>query len=223
VTEEFKRAVFKVETSEWKPLRKRVNGEVVETDQQWAEVCFVPNRIGHSKKGPSYRYMAIREVIRQLELPGIERQQSLPFQTMRLSDGCEYKITAIVTNRDLGGEELVGWYRARCGESEQVHGALKDDLAGGKMPSGYFGVDAAWWEIVVLAFNLNAAMKRLVLGEGWIAKRMKAVRFGLIHLPGRIVKRSRQLFVRLGQGHPSNPILFDARRTIVSLAHAPPG
>ena len=223
VTEEFKGAVFKVKTSEWKPLRKRVHGEVVKTDQQWAEVCFVPNRIGHSKKGPEYRYIAIREPLRQLELPGMQRQQSLPFQVVRLSDGCEYKISAIVTNRNLGGEELIEWYRARCGESEQVHGALKGDLAGGKMPSGYFGVDAAWWEIVVLAFNLNAAMKRLVLGEGWIAKRMKAVRFGLIGLPGRIVERSRQLVVRLGQGHPSNPILFDARRTILALAHAPPG
>ena len=41
-----------------------------------------------------------------------------------------------------------------------------------------FGANAAWWAISVLAFNLNSAMKRLVLGGQWVAKRLKAVRFG---------------------------------------------
>lgn len=37
---------------------------------------------------------------------------------------------------------------------------MKEDLAAGKLPSGLFGANA------VRAFNLNPAMKRLVLGEG---------------------------------------------------------
>ena len=43
------------------------------------------------------------------------------------------------------------------------------------MPSGLFGVNAAWWAIVVLAFNLNALMTHLVLPEGWASQRLKAV------------------------------------------------
>jgi hypothetical protein len=37
----------------------------------------------------------------------------------------------------------------------------------------------------VLAHNLNTAVKRLVLGKDWATKRMKALRFRLIGLPGR--------------------------------------
>ena len=70
----------------------------------------------------------------------------------------------MVTNRDLPGDELVRWYRRRCGKGEEVHAVLKEDLAGGRMPSGEFGANAAWWAIVVLAFNLHSAMKWLVLG-----------------------------------------------------------
>ena len=46
---------------------------------------------------------------------------------------------------------------------------LKEDLAGGRMPSGKFGANAAWWAIAVLAFNLNSAMKWLVLGGQWVS------------------------------------------------------
>jgi len=75
-----------------------------------------------------------------------------------------YKVTGIVTSRDLPAEELIWWYRGRCGKSEEAHSIMKADLAGGKLPSQLFGANAAWWQIMILAFNVNAAMKRLVLG-----------------------------------------------------------
>jgi hypothetical protein len=38
-------------------------------------------------------------------------------------------------------------------------------------------------------------MKRLVLGGDWAARRMKALRFHLIALPGRVVWHARRLIV----------------------------
>ena len=35
---------------------------------------------------------------------------------------------------------------------------MKEDLAGGPLPSGKFGQNAAWWWIMVLALNLDAVM-----------------------------------------------------------------
>ena len=64
---------------------------------------------------------------------------------------------------------MIWWSRQRCGKGEEVHSVLKSDLAGGRLPSGLFGANAAWWTISVLAFNLNSAMKRLVLGGQWWA------------------------------------------------------
>lgn len=38
---------------------------------------------------------------------------------------------------------------------------------------------------MIMALNLHAIMKRLVVGKAWMAKRMKEVRFALINPPGR--------------------------------------
>jgi hypothetical protein len=128
-----------------------------------------------------------------------------------------YKVFGVVTNRAIPGDELIWWYRARCGKSEEAHSVMKEDLAGGKLPSGLFGVNAAWWAIMILAFNLNSAMKHLVLGGNWVTKRMKAMRFALINLPGHIIKRSRELIIRLTGGHVSNELLLMIRSRILCL------
>jgi hypothetical protein len=98
---------------------------------------------------------------------------------------------------------------------------MKGDFAGGKLPSGDFGENAAWWWVMILAMNLNTIMKRLVLGGSWATRRMKAIRFSLITIPGRIVERSRELIIRLVKGHPALELYLEARRRIRALAFVP--
>ncbi len=215
VTPEFSRAVYEVAEQGWHPLHRRLASTWVQTGQQWAEVNFVPNWIGHSKKSPEYRFIAIREPLREQPLPGMEAQLELPFPAMRMAGGAWHKVSGLVTNRELAGDEVVRWYRQRCGGGEQVHSVLKSDLAGGRLPSGLFGANAAWWAIAVLAFNLSSAMKRLVLGGQWVSKRLKAVRFALIALPGRVMRRARKLIIRLARDHPSYELLLRARQRII--------
>jgi DDE family transposase len=222
VTKEFKKAVAEVEESEWKPLRKEIKGEMRKTGAEWAEVCFVPNAIARSKNDPVYRYLAIRELLEQPELPGMEGHVELPFPTMGMEKKC-YKVFGIVTNRDVEGNELINWLHQRCGKSEEAHSIMKEDLAGGKLPSSEFGENAAWWWIMILAFNLNSAMKQLVLQGSWVAQRMKAIRFSLIRLPGRVMKHARGLIVRLVRNHPSLAVLVNARQRILELDYAPSG
>jgi|WetSurMetagenome_2_1015567.scaffolds.fasta_scaffold111739_1 hypothetical protein len=220
VSESFKRAVREVEESDWHRLYRKTDRGSVATDQEYAEVCFVPEDLARKKDGPVFRYLAIREVLEQPALSGMDEQQlSLPFPTMNFGS-VKYKVFGIVTNRDIPGDELIWWYRQRCGKSEEAHSVMKEDLAGGRLPSRYFGVNAAWWHIMILALNLNSAMKRLVLGETWVGRRMKAIRFWLIMLPGRVLNRARRLRVRLVGGHPSNETLFEMRRRIFELCES---
>ena len=220
VTKEFRKAV--AEVKEWKPVMNELQGELKPTAKEWAEVCFIPNEIAYTRNAPVYRYIATRELLKQPELPGMEGQVGLPFHTMTI-DKKRYKIFGIVTNRDSEGSELIDWLHKRCGKSEEAHSIMKEDLAGGRLPSADFGENAAWWGIMVLAFNLNTAMKNLVLEDSWAAKRMKALRFSLINLPARVMERSRQLFMRLAGGHPSLEVLLTARKRIMELAYAPSG
>jgi len=215
--------VAEVDPEDWKPLYKTINGKKQKTGTEWAEVCFVPNAIGHSKKGPVYRYLAKREaLVEQQMLPGMGEQIKLPFPTMSVQ-GRRYKIFGVVTNMDWDGERLIHWLHKRCGKSEQVHAVKKEDLAGGKRPSDDFGANAAWWWIMILALNLNAIMKRLVLGSGWESKRMKAIRFSVINLPGRVVRHSRRLIIRLTHNHPSLDLLIEVRKRIKTLRVVPSG
>jgi hypothetical protein len=220
VTEAFRAAVLAMPEDAWKPLIRRVDDKPQQTDQEWAEVGYVPNWAGHSRKRGDYRFLAIREPLRQLVL-GDEAQ--LPFPTQAFGQKGVHKLFGVVTNRKDAGDGVIWWLRERCGKSEEVHSAMKSDLAGGQMPSGLFGANAAWWALTILAFNLNAVMKRLVLGENWATTRMKALRFHLIGLPGRVVSHARKLIIRLGGGAEALATLLDARRAIRALAQEPAG
>jgi hypothetical protein len=220
VTEAFRTAVLATAETEWKPLVRMFDGKPQETDQEWAEVCYVPNWAGYSRKRADYRFLAIREPLRQLPLGDAE---NLPFPTQAFTGKGTYKLFGVVTNRKDTGDQVIWWLRARCGKSEEVHAVIKSDLAGGQLPSGLFGANAAWWALTILAHNLNAAMKRLVLGKGWATKRMKAMRFHLIGLPGRVVSHARQLLIRLGAGDEALETIIVARQRIRALACGPAG
>ena len=82
VTEAFRAAVLATAESEWKPADPTVEGKPHATDQEWAEVGYVPNWAGHSRKRADYRFLAIREPLRQLALGDEEK---LPFPTQALA------------------------------------------------------------------------------------------------------------------------------------------
>ncbi len=217
VTQEFRKAVEEVSEGNWQALYRENNGKKEKTGREWAEVCFVPNKICHSKKG-KYRYLATREELKQEELPGMEKsEETFLFPVMRMKES-RYKVFGIVTNMDWSGDVLIPWLYERCGKSEEAHAAMKNDFAGGRFPSGDFGENAAWWWIMILAYNLNVLMKRLVLGESWVNKRMKAIRFGFINIAARVIEHSRRLYIRISAKHPCSVLLMGARQRIYQLA-----
>lgn len=218
ITASFRQAVHEVAEDQWFPvLRTDPDGRQYDTGQQWAEVCYVPSWAGSRKRGADYRFVATRELLRQQpELPCCETGED-PDQ-VQTSGSERYKIRGIVTNRTVDGNELIQWYRERCGKSEEVHAVMKDDLAGGKLPSGAFGENAAWWGIMILSLNLNAAMKRLVLPKSWARKRFKAIRFGLINLAGKVRVRSRQLQILISPRQQAYALLLHIRERISKIA-----
>ena len=56
-----------------------------------------------SKRAPDYRFLAIREPLRELDLGDAEQ---LPFPTMSFGTLGRYKLFGLVTNRTLPGDEL---------------------------------------------------------------------------------------------------------------------
>ena len=50
----FKKAALEVADNEWHQIYSERDGVRVKTDQQWAEVCYVPDWVSYSKKNPDY-------------------------------------------------------------------------------------------------------------------------------------------------------------------------
>jgi hypothetical protein len=78
LTSEFKAAVAQLGSADSHRLSRTVNGQRRETDQEWAEAGFVPNTLSTRKGGPTYRFMAIREPLEQLDLSGKVTDQRSP-------------------------------------------------------------------------------------------------------------------------------------------------
>ncbi len=99
----------------------------------------------------------------------------------------------------MTASEVVRFAHERCGHGEEVHAVLKQDLAGGMMPSGKFGANAAWWQLAVLSTNVNALLRRCAFGRDWLWTRMKQVRLSWVHLVAKVVRhaRTRQLVFQM--------------------------
>ena len=134
--------------------------------------------------------------------------------------GRAYRVKGIVTNLDGAGADVIRWHYERCGKSDEAHAVMKIELAGGCLPSGKFGANAAWWAIMVLAYNLHAAMRLLALPDTLKKKRLKAIRFAVIDVSGRVVEHSRQLYIRVGRDHPALKWLRQMRQMITGPALA---
>jgi len=225
VTPGFRQSALAVESGAWHPYYRVVDGMRVKTNQEWAEVCYVPQGSAQRKSDPDYRFIAIREVLAQPSLPDMSEQLTLPFPTIEVAteDGSKtYKLFGLVTNLTWHGDRIIRWLRERCGKSEEVHSVQKEDFAGGTLPSADFGANAAWWHIMVLALNLSVIFKRMVLEGEWANRRMKALRFGIINLPGSFVMHANRTYLKLSTDPTTFAELVAARKKIAAMKRPPP-
>jgi hypothetical protein len=172
-------AIGKVPEEGWEPYGKPHAVEI----RECAEVSFVPGEKSEHKDTQPLRYIAIR--IRQ-------RQDSL------FADGNKVKHFAVVSNiREWKAHRLIEWHREKAGTIEGVHEVFKNELGAGVMPSKYFGTNAAWLRLAVMAHNVMTVLKRLALPAELLTARPKRLRFLIFNTPGRLVYHARRMVLRL--------------------------
>jgi Transposase DDE domain group 1 len=118
-------------------------------------------------------------------------------------DGSKARHFAIVGNIwEWSAERLIQWHREKAGTIEGVHNVVKNELAGGVMPSKYFGANAAWLRLAVIAHNVLTALKRLALPADLLRARPKRLRFLIFNTAGRLVHHARMLLLRVAGTAP---------------------
>jgi hypothetical protein len=179
MSEALRAAVLAVPEGEWKPYGEPPAGE----KRECAEVPFVPTEKSEHKDTKPLRYVGIR----------IRKDQGELFE-----DGTRTRHFAILSNIwEWTAGKLIQWHREKAGTIEAVHDVVKNELAGGVMPCGRFGSNAAWLRLAVLAHNVMTALKRLALPADLLTARPKRLRFLLFHTPGRVVHHARKVWLRL--------------------------
>ena len=94
-------------------------------------------------------------------------------------------------------EAVLNLRNARCGDAERAHDALKNGRAGGTMPSGRFGANAAWWLAALLAHNLHTLTAWWSLDEDLARATWKRFRRVLLVHAGRLIESGRQRILRM--------------------------
>lgn len=170
-------AVAQVPEKSWKTFATEADG----TLRQWAEVVFVPGEAGEKKESQPLRYVGLR---------------LLKPQGTLFADGSDRHHHAVVTNLDWDGAKLLNWHREKAGSIEHVHDEVKNALGGGHMPSQHFAVNAAWFKMALLAYNVASAIKGLCFSPEERTARFKRYRLLLVHLAGRMSRFQCKLRLR---------------------------
>ena len=174
---ELARAIAQVKAADWKTFDQEADG----TLRQWAEVAFVPGEAGEKKASKPLRYVGLR---------------LLKPQGVLFNDGTDRHHHAVVTNLDWEGAKLLNWHREKAGTVEHVHDEVKNALAGGHMPSQHFAVNAAWFKLALLSYNIASAIKGLCFSPEERNARFKKYRLLVVHLAGRMSRFQCKLRLR---------------------------
>jgi len=171
-------AVRQVAEPGWTTFGKEPDG----TLRQWAEVDYVPDEPSEHKQSEPLRYVGLR---------------LLKPQGVLFADGTDRHYHAVVTNRKIDGGRLLDWHREKAGTVEHVHDEVKNWLGGGHLPSQRFAVNAAWFKLALLTYNLASATRGLCFSVEERTVRMKKYRLLLIHLAGRMNRNNCVMGLRL--------------------------
>jgi hypothetical protein len=170
-------SVANIPEKQWKTIGVEADG----TQRQWAEIDFVPGDKTEKKDSVPLRYIGTR---------------LLKAQGLLFAEGSDRHYHAVVTNLDWEARRLLLWQREKAGTIEHVHDEVKNALGGGHMPSQRFNVNAAWFKLALMAYNLGSAIRGLCFEVAERTVRFKKFRLMLVHICGRMSRFGCKLQLR---------------------------
>jgi len=108
---------------------------------------------------------------------------------------------AIVTNLKLTPLHVWRFYNARA-EGELVIRKMKEAYALGKVPTGDWAANRAYFQLVVFAYNLLNWFRRFCLPEPWQRHTLPTIRQRLLLIPGELVRPQGRPVLKLPQSFP---------------------
>ena len=192
-------AIFDAEGIEevWVPALGK-DGE----ERDGSSVCELTSLVSLSALPSGTRLIVRREPLH----PGAQRS---------LFPSLEYRYWGFYTDCEGEPAELDLMMRAHA--HVENHIARLKDSGLCRFPFSSFEANANWMAVVMLSADLVRWFQLLCCDGYWSCARPKALRWGLFHAPGRIVRTARRSIVRILEHWPQASILLRAYRHIEAI------
>jgi len=127
-----------------------------------------------------------------------------------------YVYRVLVTNLALTPLHVWRFYNARA-EAELVIREMKEAYALGKIPTGDWAANCAYFQLVVFAYNLLNWFRRFCLPEPWHRLTLPTIRQRLLVIPGELVRPQGRPVLKLPRSFPYQEEFFATQRQIEHL------
>jgi len=171
--------------------------------------------------GKAYRYLALRYEKKPAARAADEPEQYQLFET------AEYTYRVFVTNMDGPLDALVGFYRAR-GSAENLIKEANNDAGLAAYPSKRWILNANWFQIVMLAYNLNCWLLLFNREENKKVEQMRhttlaTARLRFLFLAAKIRRHAGQVAVRYSDHYEEKGIFHRLMQRLRALDGGPGG
>ena len=160
-------------------------------DRNYKELRLVEQQIAEVSIRPGGATKDYRLIVRRQLIKVLKGQQPLFTQ---------YRYRYVVTDLPGSAEDVIDETYMRC-DQEKIIQQLGAGLAAWRMPVAEFEGNAAWLEIARLAWNIAKWIALLALPAEAIRWEWKRFRQALVYVAAQVLRRSRQVTVRLSASH----------------------
>jgi hypothetical protein len=189
---ESKKALFAIVAKMTQPIKAKLSNLPYHRFSSGTETAdFMYRPTGWAKE---YRFIAIRRPIPED-----------PTEQLTLFSMGKYSYQVIVTNLNLIPLNVWKFYNGRA-SVELIIKELKADYPLGKIPTKHFAANAAYFHILLFAYNLINWFKRLCLPAEFQNMTLRTLRSRLLLIPGELIKSGNRPTLKL----PTNFLYKDA-------------
>jgi hypothetical protein len=201
------RLVEELKAADWKPSPR------TDADGQ-CEFFYLPDGWGKA-----YRFLALRYAKKPEAADSPEQYQ--------LFDTPEYTYRVFVTNMDTPLDALVGFYRGRA-SAENLIKEANNDAGLAAHPSKRWMMNANWFQIVMLAYNLNCWLLLFQREEAAQVTDMPhttlaTARLRFLFLAAKIWRHAGRVGVSYSDHYQERGILDRLMQRLRSITHGPSG
>ena len=142
----------------------------------------------------------------------VRREPLHPGTQRSLFPSMEFRYWGFYTDQPGDPVDLDATMRAHAHVEQHIERLKDSGLC--RFPFTDFDSNQAWLMTVALAADLLRWFQLVCLTGTWANARPKALRWAILHTPGRLVHRARQRIVRIAESWPTANVILDAYQRI---------